>query len=98
MLFYLIDFEINFISLDKYIFRDKWHKSPYYCISRAVFAFQGLSTPLAELCIQRLLSQQNSDGGWGLDENSSLEETSYAVLAICFWIRCHGNSGISNIL
>ena len=63
-------------SNDKYIFEDKWHFSPYYVISRAVFALEGIHDSMALKCVNQLIAQQKSDKGWGVGRNSTLEDTS----------------------
>jgi halimadienyl-diphosphate synthase len=70
-----------------FIFEDKWHISPYYCISRAVFAFRGINDNFAQKCVDQLISHQKSDGGWGLGHESTLEETAHVCLALCHWFR-----------
>jgi hypothetical protein len=70
-----------------FIFEDKWHISPYYCISRAVFAFRGINDNFAQKCVNQLISHQKSDGGWGLGHESTFEETAHVCLALCHWFR-----------
>lgn len=72
---------------DKYLFRDKWHFSPFYPMSRAVLALEGVDNDMALKCIQQMIDLQNKDGGWGLGDQSSSEETAFVVLTLCFWLR-----------
>lgn len=68
------------------IFDDKWHFSPFYATSRAVFALKGLNDALAKRCIDWILDQQG-EYGWSICGESTLEETAHASLALCFWKR-----------
>jgi hypothetical protein len=70
------------------VFDDKWHLSPFYTTSRAVFALEGLNEALARHCIEWILDQQQADGGWGAYDTSTPEETAHVCLALCFWKRC----------
>ena len=70
----------------KALFTDKWHVSPYYTTSRAVFAFDGIDDQLMNKCVQQLINDQNADNGWGVS-GSTLEETALVTLALCHWLR-----------
>lgn len=61
---------------------DKWHASPYYLSVPIVEALAGLDDELIEERIQWLLATQRPDGSWGYFYRSTLEETSYALLAL----------------
>lgn len=82
----VVDWLKTRVNENGYIFSDKWHVSPLYTISRAVFAFQGIDDQLMNRCVNQLLSHRNSDNGWGIS-GSTLEETSLVTLALCHWLR-----------
>ena len=88
----VVDWIKTEISDEKLVFsRDKWHISPYYAISRLIFAFHSLDNRLSQKCVDLLISDQKNDFGWGLCD-STLEETSLASLALCFWFKADINS------
>lgn len=59
--------------------QDKWHISPYYPTSHALMVYckYGFDLDIVEESISWLLNTQHSDGGWGWEEESTLEETAY---------------------
>lgn len=63
-------------------FTDKWHLSPLYVTSRAIFALIGWDDDLTKRCIDYILSQQHPSGGWGYGQKTTIEETSFAVLGL----------------
>jgi hypothetical protein len=69
------------------LFDDKWHFSPYYAISRAVFSLEGINDTLAERCVDWMVENQRNNGGFGAYEHSTAEETAHAVLALSYWYR-----------
>lgn len=79
------------------IFRDKWHFSPIYPISRAVFALEGLNDELAQRCVSWLCERQLADGGFGAFGYSTAEESAFASLALVFWLN-RKNAGFSTVL
>lgn len=66
---------------------DKWHISPYYVNSNAVYALQGVADDLAVSRLKWILKTQNDDGGWGYFGQSTPEETAYCLEALLFWDR-----------
>lgn len=65
-------------------FVDKWHISPYYPTSHAVFALADIDTSLAEKAISWILRTQHDNGLWGANGGTP-EETAYAVQAILYY-------------
>ena len=66
---------------------DKWHSSPYYVTSAALYALQGIADDLAQSRLKWILRTQNDDGGWGYLGVSTPEETAYCLEALLFWDR-----------
>ncbi len=66
---------------------DKWHASPYYVNSAALFALHTIADDLAQSRLKWLLRTQNDDGGWGYLGVSTPEETAYCLEALLFWDR-----------
>ncbi|MGD2250798.1 MAG: prenyltransferase/squalene oxidase repeat-containing protein [Candidatus Methanofastidiosia archaeon] len=67
---------------------DKWHASPYYPTSHAVFALCDIDPSLAERAISWILETQHENGLWGAHEGEykgTLEETAYAVQALLYY-------------
>ncbi len=65
---------------------DKWHVSPYYPTSHAVFALCETDPSLAERAVSWILDTQKENGMWGLN-GGTLEETAYAVQALMYYDR-----------
>jgi halimadienyl-diphosphate synthase len=63
---------------------DKWHISPYYATSHAVFALCEVDPCLAEKAISWVLKSQNENGLWG-ENGGTLEETACAVQALMYY-------------
>lgn len=63
---------------------DKWHASPYYPTSHAVFALCDFDLSLAEKAISWILETQHEHGLWGVN-SGTLEETMYAVQALMYY-------------
>ncbi|MEA2640757.1 MAG: halimadienyl-diphosphate synthase [Chloroflexota bacterium] len=68
---------------------DKWHVSPIYATAHAVCALSELpipymkaAQPLIDGAHAWLCDLQRADGSWGWHEQSTLEETAYAALAL----------------
>lgn len=61
---------------------DKWHISPIYVAAHGIVAFAGWDDEMARWCVNYLLAQQRSNGGWGEFQNATLEETAHAVLGL----------------
>ena len=68
---------------------DKWHLSKYYCLSRAVFAFEHFDLEYTDICYRIMLHFQNDDGGWGTKGVSTPAETAYCLIAILYWYKKH---------
>jgi halimadienyl-diphosphate synthase len=66
---------------------DKWHISPYYVNSTAVWALYGLDDKLVNTRLKWILRTQNDDGGWGFYGESTPEETAYCMEALLWWDR-----------
>jgi halimadienyl-diphosphate synthase len=78
----LVQFLRRRISHGKLI--DKWHVSPYYPTSHAVFALADIDSSLAEKAISWILNTQHDNGMWGV-HGGTVEETAYAVQAILYY-------------
>lgn len=81
-----VDWLLSQLSESDIVLNDKWHTSPFYPISRAIFALQAIDDQMVQTFVNQLLNQQNVDFGWGLTD-STLEETALVSLALCFWFR-----------
>lgn len=64
---------------------DKWHISPYYVNSFAIYALHGIDDELANTRLTWILRTRNDDGGWGHFGESTAEETAYCLEALCYW-------------
>lgn len=69
---------------------DKWHTSPYYPTSHAVFALHDLDFSLVEKAVSWIIDTQHENGLWGAN-TGTLEETAYAVQAL---LHYHGTERI----
>jgi halimadienyl-diphosphate synthase len=63
---------------------DKWHISPYYPTSHAVFALCDIEPTLTEQAISWIFGTQNDNGTWGYN-GGTLEETSYCMQALLYY-------------
>ncbi|MFC5802368.1 prenyltransferase/squalene oxidase repeat-containing protein [Streptomyces formicae] len=76
---------------------DKWHASPLYATSCAVFALVTSEDPRVRRAVQRatdwLLGTQRQDGSWGL-WCGTLEETSYALTILARHGRGRSGSAV----
>lgn len=64
---------------------DKWHASPYYGTVHALVGLLQEGTQMVEACTQTvdwLIHTQRPDGSWGFFEESTAEETAYALTAL----------------
>jgi hypothetical protein len=77
----LSDWLIKQIRPDVF-FDDKWHFSPYYSVAHSIGAFAGWRDRTALKAINFLTRHQNTDGGWGPNGKSTLEETAHCVLGL----------------
>lgn len=77
-------------TLDGY-WNDKWHTSPYYTTSRAIWslALYGDIDAVAKSC-RWILGRQEVTGGWGFFGRATPEETSYCIHALVAWLRLGG--------
>jgi halimadienyl-diphosphate synthase len=69
---------------------DKWHASPYYATAHALIAFLKEGDYLAHACshtVDWILHTQREDGAWGFYEQSTIEETAYALTALLHYHR-----------
>ncbi len=74
-------------DLHGYFWFDKWHISPYYLTSTAVWSLLGVVDDLLPPRIQWILKTQRADGGWGYYQQSTVEETAYCLQALLYWDR-----------
>ena len=72
-------------DLTGYFWFDKWHISPYYLTSTAVWSLFGVVDDLLPSRIKWILQTQREDGGWGYYHQSTVEETAYCLHALLFW-------------
>ena len=69
---------------------DKWHASPYYATAHALIAFLKEGDYLTHACghtVDWILHTQQEDGSWGFFEQSTVEETAYALTALLHYHR-----------
>ncbi len=66
---------------------DKWHASPYYVGSLAIYALHRLDPELAISRLKWICRTQRDDGGWGYLDQSTAEETAYCLNALLLWDR-----------
>ncbi|MBZ0304003.1 MAG: hypothetical protein K8J31_29965 [Anaerolineae bacterium] len=64
---------------------DKWHISPYYFTSTAIWTLHGLVDDLLPSLVKWITKTQRADGGWGYYGGSTSEETAYCLKALLFW-------------
>jgi halimadienyl-diphosphate synthase len=76
---------------------DKWHISPYYPTSHAVFALCDIDQSLVEKAISWILKSQNENGMWG-ENGGTLEETAYAIQALIYYHQKVSHIDISGVL
>lgn len=74
-------------DLHGYFWFDKWHISPYYLTSTAIWSLQSEVDDLLPPRIQWILKTQRADGGWGYYHQSTAEETAYCLQALLYWDR-----------
>ncbi|MEP6984687.1 MAG: hypothetical protein ABI970_03760 [Chloroflexota bacterium] len=72
-------------DLTGYFWFDKWHISPYYLTSTAVWSLHGIVDDLLPSRIKWIIKTQRDDGGWGYYNQSTIEETAYCLHALLFW-------------
>jgi halimadienyl-diphosphate synthase len=77
--------------------QDKWHTSPYYPTSHAVFALCDADPSLAEKAVSWILATQHEDSTWGYN-GGTLEETAYAVQALLYYHQKVDRLDISGLL
>jgi halimadienyl-diphosphate synthase len=69
---------------------DKWHASPYYATTHALVGLLQGDFYLDYFCrptVDWLLHTQRPDGSWGFYEQSTAEETAYAMTALLHYNR-----------
>jgi len=69
---------------------DKWHASPFYITSHAIIALQGYDNQLCSDAVDWIIKAQRADGSWGFYEESTAEETAYAIQALKVWEKNKG--------
>jgi halimadienyl-diphosphate synthase len=72
-------------DLTGYFWFDKWHISPYYLTSTAIWSLHGIVDDLLPSRIKWMVRTQRDDGGWGYYNQSTVEETAYCLHALLFW-------------
>jgi halimadienyl-diphosphate synthase len=90
---------IRFLKRKQYplgFWTDKWHISPYYPTSHAVFALCNIDNSLVERAVSWILDTQNENGMWG-DNGGTLEETAYAVQALLYYHQKVDHIDIENV-
>jgi hypothetical protein len=75
-------------DLNGYFWFDKWHASPYYLTSVAIWSLHGFLNDILASKIKWILKTQNTDGGWGYYSQSTPEETAYCLQALLYWNKC----------
>lgn len=99
----LIEKLIRFLKKEMHctgFWMDKWHVSPYYPTSHAVFALYDIDPSLTEKTVSWMLDTQNENGSWG-GNGGTLEETAYALQALLLYhqrVDCIDIDNISKIL
>ena len=76
----------NYIIENNYSFEDKWHLSKYYGMSRSLIAFLYNDLEFGKTILEKIKSEQNNDGGWGMDGSTPIE-SAYVIIAISHWVR-----------
>lgn len=69
---------------------DKWHASPYYGTLHALIGLIYEGSYLVNACrdtVEWLIHNQRDDGSWGFFEQSTAEETAYALIALLHYHR-----------
>ena len=64
---------------------DKYHYSPYCQNAHAVLALTKSFPEQARILIDWFIENQHEDGKWGFNGIVTVEETAYAVLALCYY-------------
>lgn len=77
----------NFIHNNKFSFKDKWHISKYYCMSKAIISFLSVDNEFALEIFKQMLSEQREDGGWGNFNRSTVNETSMSIISILYLLN-----------
>jgi halimadienyl-diphosphate synthase len=72
-------------DLNGYFWFDKWHMSPYYLTTTAIWSLHGVVDDLLPPRVKWILKTQHADGGWGYYGQSTAEETAYCLEALLFW-------------
>jgi halimadienyl-diphosphate synthase len=62
---------------------DKWHVSPFYATASAILALSeqaaAATHDFLRATVAWVLAEQKADGGWGVGQESTMEETAYAL-------------------
>jgi len=66
---------------------DKWHASPYYSTSLAVYACLGYDDDMSRESVRWIIETQNENGSWGYYDVPTAEETAYCLQALALWKR-----------
>ncbi len=68
---------------------DKWHASPYYTTSHAIFVAQDFAPDLVAGAVEWIIQTQRPNGSWGY-LSGTVEETAYGLQALAFYKRRGG--------
>jgi len=74
-------------ALNGQLLFDKWHTSPYYFTSTAIYTLQGLVDDVLAPLVKWILKTQRPIGGWGYYDEVTAEETAYCLQALLTWDR-----------
>lgn len=83
----------NFIHNENFSFKDKWHISKYYCMSKAIISFVSVDNEFALEIFEQMISEQREDGGWGNFNRSTVNETSMSIISIVYLL----NEGLAEL-
>jgi halimadienyl-diphosphate synthase len=67
---------------------DKWHASPYYATAHVLVGLLRGGSYLLHVCqytIDWILHNQREDGSWGFYDQSTPEETAYAMITLLYY-------------
>lgn len=77
----ILDWINNKLNTDPLLI-DNWHLSPAYPLGRAIPVLKDYDLKLTQRCIEKILTDQQADGGWGYYGVSTEEETALCVIGL----------------
>jgi halimadienyl-diphosphate synthase len=83
-------------KMEKTLWIDKWHASPYYTAAHVIIACAGYDNKFISEEVEWILSTQNKDGSWGYYMPTA-EETAYCLQALSLW-KQHGGEVSDDVL